>query len=258
MLSSHATNILAYGVLGLTALLPLAMITIAWKRTGYTLAQYLLFQYNRSMTQFVWNLRIRGRIDLPPGQGAILVCNHRAGVDPAYIVPATRRMTYWMVAREYVEFPLLAWFFRTMEVIPVNRGGVDTKSTKTAIRRAAEGGIVGMFIEGRINQTENLLLPGRPGAAMVALKAKVPVIPCYIHGAPYAGTYYSSLFMRAQVRVKIGQPIDLTAYFDRDSDKEVLEQLTLRFLREIAALAGYKDYPVEMGGRVWKTQPAEV
>ncbi len=258
MLSSEATNFLAYGVLVFAVLLPVVMVCFAWMRTGYNFPQFLLFQMNRGLTQFLWNLRIRGTISLPPGQGAVLVCNHKAGVDPAYIVPATRRMTYWMVAREYVEYPPIAWFFRIMEVIPVNRGGVDTKSTKTAIRLAASGGIVGMFIEGRINRTENLLLPGRPGAAMVALKARVPVIPCYIAGSPYAGTYYSSLLMRAQVRVKIGPPIDLSDYYDRDGDKDVLDELTLRFLREIAALAGVKDYPVEVAGRVWKVQTHEV
>ena len=258
MLSPEATQLLAYSMLAAVGLLPLIMIVIAWKRTGYTLPQFLLFQLNRGLTQFLWNLRIRGRITIPSGQGAVLVCNHRAGVDPAFIVPATRRMTYWMVAREYVEFPPIAWFFRIMEVIPVNRGGVDTKSTKSAIRLASGGGIVGMFIEGRINQTNRLLLPGRPGAAMVALKAKVPVVPCYIAGSPYGGTYYSSFGIRAQVRVKIGQPLDLSPYYGQDGDKEVLENLTLQFLREIAQLAGQKDYPVEIAGRTWKVQSREV
>ena len=31
-------------------------------------------------------------------------------------------------------------------------------------------------------------MPGRPGAALIALKARVPVVPCYIHDAPYDGT----------------------------------------------------------------------
>ena len=52
-----------------------------------------------------------------------------------------------------------------------------------AIRYAQEGGLVGLFPEGRVNTTDELLLPGRPGAALIALRARVPVIPCYVQGA---------------------------------------------------------------------------
>ena len=94
------------------------------------------------------------------------------------------RITHWMVAREYCESWPLSWFFRTVEAILTGRGGVDTKAVKQAIRYASEGGLVGMLPEGRINTTDAFLLPGRPGAALVALKARVPVIPVYIEGAP--------------------------------------------------------------------------
>ncbi len=252
MLSAEATLWLSRCILAAAACLPVVMFIWGWKRTHYTLVQFLFFIPNRLLTQWLWNLRIRGWIDLPPGQGAVVICNHRAGVDPSFIILAARRMMHWMVAREYVEAPPLRGFFRAMEVIPVNRGGVDTKSTKAAIRLAAEGKLVGMFPEGRINMTDQLLLPGRAGAAMVALKARVPVIPCYLEGVPYAGTYYSSFLMRAHVRLYVGKPIDISAYYGRDGDKDVLAALTLHFLREIARLAGHPDYPVELAGREWK------
>ena len=73
--------------------------------------------------------------------------------------------------REYVMSPAFAWVLRTIEVIPVNRGGIDTAATKQAIRYASQGDLVGMFPEGRINEGGQFLLPGRPGAAMIALKA---------------------------------------------------------------------------------------
>ena len=44
--------------------------------------------------------------------------------------------------------------------------------------------------------------------------------------------------MPAKVEIRIGPRIDLSEYFDRDSDREVLKSLTRRFLTEIARLAG--------------------
>ena len=67
-----------------------------------------------------------------------------------------------MVAGEYWKYPVMALVFRTLGCIPVGRRGVDTAATKQAIRLANEGGLVGLFPEGRINTSSELLLPGRP------------------------------------------------------------------------------------------------
>ena len=149
--------------------------------------------------------------------------------------------------------PGISFVFRTLRSIPVNRGGVDTASTKMAIRLAQQGGLVGLFPEARVNTTDALLLPGRNGAALIVLKARVKVIPCLVSGAPYDGTALGSFFMAANARVKVGKPIDLSPYYGREGDKAVLQELTRRFLVEIAALAGVADYEPELAGRQWKS-----
>ena len=110
-----------------------------------------------------------------------------------------------------------------------------------------------MFPEGRINDTKDqLLLPGRPGVALVALKARVPIIPVWIAGAPYDGTPVGPLKMRAHVRVKIGQTIDISPYFDREKEEGVTQEITLRVLAELAKLAGDQDFQPQLAGRRWK------
>jgi 1-acyl-sn-glycerol-3-phosphate acyltransferase len=109
---------------------------------------------------------------------------------------------------------------------------------------------VGVFPEARINRTDKLLIAGRSGAAMIALKARVPVIPCYIRGAPYDGTALGCLFMRANVTVRIGQPIDLSEFYGRENERDVLEQVTRQLLVAIATLAGQPDFQPELAGRL--------
>ena len=58
--------------------------------------------------------------------------------------------------------------------------------------------------------------------------------------------------MPASVRLEIGQPIDLSPYFGRESDREVLDELTRRFLGAIAALAGKPDFQPQLAGRFYK------
>jgi 1-acyl-sn-glycerol-3-phosphate acyltransferase len=254
MLLADAINSLAYGVLIFLAMGALAAVIVWWRRSPLTFGQTLLWLVNYLIARLLWDTRVDGSLPKQDGVGAIIVSNHRSGVDPSFIQICVRRVIYWMVAREYCETPGLGAVLRTFQVIPVGRGGVDTAATKQAIRLAHEGGLVGMFPEGRINETKDtLLLAGRPGAALVALKARVPIIPVFISGSPYDGTSLGPLRMRAHVRVKIGEPIDLTAYYGREKEEGVTQEITLRLLREIARLGGQPEFEPQLAGRRWKT-----
>ncbi len=118
-----------------------------------------------------------------------------------------------------------------------------------AIRYASSGGLVGIFPEGRINRTSELLLPGRSGAALIALKARVPVVPCFIEGSPYDGTALGALLMPAKVTLEIGRPLDFSEYYGRENEREVLELVTRRILMAIAALAGRPEHEPRLAGR---------
>jgi 1-acyl-sn-glycerol-3-phosphate acyltransferase len=246
-------NISGYAIIALVCLALLLVLIWRWKRrSSYTFGQFFLYSVNKFFTRVRWRAQVDGSIDLPPDLGAILVSNHRAGIDPLLIQLATKRVVHWLVAREYVEHPMMGWAFRILQSIPVNRAGIDTAATKQAIRIAKNGGLVGMFPEGRINFTEDVLLPGRPGAALIALRARVPVIPCFVKDAPYDGTALGSFLMTGRAKVKIGQPIDISEFYDSESDREVQQALTKRFMSEIARLAGVENYEPKMAGKHWK------
>ena len=151
----------------------------------------------------------------------------------------------------------LGWFFRLFEQIPAGRGGVDSAAIKQAIRLASQGNLVGMLPEGQINTTGKLLLPGRPGIVLVALKARVPIIPCYIQGAPYGGSTLGPFFRPSHVRVSVGDPIDLSEYYDREKDPEMMAELTKRCLSAIARLAGDTNFVPQVAGRRWKPEEQE-
>jgi 1-acyl-sn-glycerol-3-phosphate acyltransferase len=260
MYSNPQTNLLAVGVLVVVALALLGWVYGVYRgyREYYTLGQFPIYMLQRVMTRVLWRTEVEGRIPIGPHQGAVVVSNHIGPIDPAFIECASGRPMHWMVAREFVEHPLFGWAFRILQVIPVNRSGIDTAATKLAVRYATQGELVGMFPEGRINDTSAVLLPGRPGAALIALRAKVPIVPCYVTGSPYDGTPFGFFFIPAKTRVKIGPAIDISEYLadgSGDGNKEVQQKLTRRFLVEIARLAGVENYEPELAGRSWK--PAE-
>ena len=238
-------------------LVPAVRVAVAVGSSRYTVVQ--------SFFRFVAKLqvRIQWRTTVPPfplsaDQPALLVCNHRSSVDPFFIQIVAPRPIHWLVAREYCEHWAMGPFLRMTEAIPTNRAGVDTAATKAALRYAQQGEWVGMLPEGRINMTDELLLPGRPGAVMVALKARVPILPCYIDGAPYAATPTSPFLMRAKATVHFGELIDLSPYYDRADEDGLVRELMLRVLSAIATLAGRPDFQPRLAGRGWKPTADEL
>ena len=253
----HA-NLASYLLFSAVLIAPVAALVLGWRRTPLSLVQYLLWLAARALTIFLWRAQASGPLALPAGQGAILVCNHTSSVDPFFIQTLTTRKTYWMVAREFCEHPAFGWFLRICEVIPTRRGGIDTAATREAIRIASEGGIVGMLPEGRINMTDELLLPVRPGAALVALKARTMILPCYIRGAPYRWHAWSPFLMPARVTVHFGPPLDISEFFDREQEEGVLETVILRAMKAVASLSGERDFEPQIAGRHWKPSDAEL
>src|SRR5262245_53511573 len=254
----HTSQLAAILFLILLAAAPLVALIILNRRSHFSLFQWLLWVTAFLLCKLLWRTRWAGPLPVVDGQGAVIVCNHRSSVDPFFVQTATIRKTHWLVAREYCEHPALCWFLSACEVIPTRRAGIDTAATKAAIRIASRGGLVGMLPEGRINMTPDFMLPVRPGAALVALKARVPVVPCYIADSPYRRYVWSPLFLPARVVVRFGAPLDLSDLYGRESEPGALAQAMSRIVRSLATLAGRTDFELELAGRTWKPTDEEL
>lgn len=242
MLSVEMSVFFALCVATTAALALLGAIVAMLRRSPFTALQSFLYAINYLIARILWRVEIVGSFPIVPGQGALIVCNHRCPLDPSFITLTTLRVVHWMVAREYCEYPAFRKLLQTCEAIPVRRESVDMAAVRESLQLLRQGEIVGLFPEGKINTTSELLLPGHPGAALIALKSGAPVVPCYIDGAPYDGSTLGCLLMPARVRLTIGRPIDPKTVVQQQQGREALETLTLHMLRAIARLAGRPDF----------------
>ncbi len=242
---------LAIGFLILVATAPVIGFVVWSRKSPFDPFRAFWYLLSLVLARVLWRAKV-APMPLSSDQGAVIVSNHRSSVDPFFIELGSNRHVHWMVAGEYFKNPAFGWFLLCGGAIPVKRGGLDTAATKKAMRLVSEGKLVGMFPEGRINQSDKFMLPGRPGAILVALKARVPVVPCYIEGAPYDGTAWSPFLMSARVIARFGDPIDLSSYYDREHASAFVGQIMLQVMTAIAELAGCEDFEPALAGRRWK------
>ena len=227
-----------------------------WLAIGFTLRspmnffQVLLWMPAAMFTAFLWRGRLYGRLP-KQRQGGVLISNHRSSADPFFMQMATFRPIGWMIAREFASGPLIGRIMDVLDVIKAGRRGVDTAATKRVIREAKAGRLICMFPEGRLNTTRHFMQACRPGAIMVAIKAGVPIIPCYLQNIPFSNEIIQPFYTPAQVSLYIGEPIDVVALSEGKTDKTTLQRISVHCIAEIGKLAGLKDWKPEMAGKNW-------
>ncbi|MEW4562997.1 lysophospholipid acyltransferase family protein [Bremerella sp. JC770] len=229
------------------------VISLLWlfaRRTEYTITQFFLDRIAFILLRFLWHTKAPCGLPLSSDQGAVIVANHRSSVDPFFIHLAAKRRVRWFVAKEFFSNWFFGWFLYETGAIPTRRGGIDNASVREAVRLLHDGKWVGVLPEGRINLSDEFMMPVRPGAALLARKADVPILPVYIHGAPYNKTVTSPFFMRAQVQITVGELI-YPADFDTD------QAMIVAAVKGIAQLAGHPDYEPTLAGKNWKPSANE-
>jgi 1-acyl-sn-glycerol-3-phosphate acyltransferase len=201
---------------------------------------------NLLFTSLYHRVRCLSPCRLPPDGPAILVCNHTSGVDPLLIQSACQRLIVWMMAAEYDDLPVLRTIFRTIHVIPTTRSGRDLSAVRAALRALQQGHILGLFPEGRIAQTHELL-PFETGVSLLALRAGVPVYPAYLDGTQRNRTMLGAFLRPCSATIRFGPALHLT---EPDTSRDSLHSATARVQSAVAALS-------EMPRRIHQ-RPAEL
>jgi 1-acyl-sn-glycerol-3-phosphate acyltransferase len=187
----------------------------------------------------LWHrLKTNGWAPLPDTGSAILIANHTCGIDHLILQAGCRRVLGFMVAREYYDWTLIHFFCKLVRCIPVDRDGRDLRATRAALRALEEGRVLPIFPEGQITPLSGRVLGEiRPGAAFIAVRAGVPVIPAYIRGTPETNRIGKSLTTPSHAEVTFGSPIDLSEFNRHQAgDKAVQSEVSRRFMQAFLEL----------------------
>lgn len=182
---------------------PPALIRTPRPSLTYRLISYLLVFP-------VFRLLLRGRTcggELVPREGAlVVVANHGSHLDPPLLGHVLGRPVAFMAKAELFRVPLLGPIIRACGAYPVTRGASDREAIRTAGDRLEEGWAVGVFIDGS-RQGDGRVNHPQPGAALLAARAGVPLLPVAILNSHRALGPGQSRLRPVPVHVRIGTPI---------------------------------------------------
>lgn len=182
--------------------------------------------------RLIYRRKATGLENVPKEGGYILCANHCSAIDPVYIassLPLNTKM-YFIAKKELFSVKPFAWLIRKLGGFPVDRGNADLAAVRMSLQYLKDGNALCIFPQGTRSR-DNSPMPMQTGAAMIALRAGVSVIPCYIDG-PYR------LFRR--VAIRYGKPVELSD-FGRCYDRDTLEQATARIEKAVWSLREIQD-----------------
>jgi 1-acyl-sn-glycerol-3-phosphate acyltransferase len=164
----------------------------------------------------------------------LLVVNHMSKADPAlimYVLPRVRLRFFagekW---KKHVIFgPLLG----LKGGIFIQRGEVDRVALKEALNSLAQGCIFGLAPEGTRSRV-GALIRARDGAAYLASRSKVPILPVGITNTDILG-YKMSHLHKTDLHISFGEPFNLPD-LDRRPKGDELAAYTHLIMIHIAAL----------------------
>jgi 1-acyl-sn-glycerol-3-phosphate acyltransferase len=195
-------------------------------------------------------IEVRGLENVPPDGPLVIASNHLNDADPGIICTRIRRPIAFMAKIELFKVPGLAQFLRGFGSFPVRRGEADISTLRVANENLKLGRAVCIFPEGTREGPAEKLTEALPGAAIVALRGDVPVLPIAITGS--GRMQIPGMFLRLDRRLKvtltIGQPFRLErpARLNAESATEGTRQI----MEHVAALLppqnrGYYGYVTE-------------
>lgn len=179
--------------------------------------------------------RVQGAENFPKNGGVVLVSNHVSNWDPFALGNVTRRKVYFMAKKELFRFKPLAILLRAWGAFPVDRGGADREALEKALHLLSEGKIVGIFVEGGRNRTGGTgMMTPQPGAAMLALKAGVPIVPVAL-----VGTSGKNEGRFRSMRAVVGSPVHAPENEEQPRrNKTLYQEIGMEIVREISRLKG--------------------
>jgi len=207
--------------------------------TASSRGHLIFYRYARAIVVWVctrpWRVRVIGSERVPASGGFVFAPSHRSMLDIPWVAATTRRRIRFMGKASLFRVPLLGWAFSALGGFPVERDGTDRGPLRDSLAILKNGEPLAVYPEGT-RQHGREIQPLQAGAAYLAIKAGVPIVPVALAGSeePFRGRNRLPRFGRGVVLV--GEPIYPPARTGAVVKRELVDQLSAQLRIELQKL----------------------
>jgi 1-acyl-sn-glycerol-3-phosphate acyltransferase len=178
------------------------------------------------------SVRVLHGDQLEPGRSFVVVANHESFCDILVLLANLPMQVRFMAKRSVFRVPVLGWSIAAAGFIPVDREDRSrgSETVAAALARLSGGRSVVVFPEETRSRTGDLL-PFKRGAAHLALKSGLPLLPIGLAGTFRVLPRGSLLIAPGPVVMSVGDPIEVAGRTLKDR-----ETLTRAAREEVASL----------------------
>ena len=140
----------------------------------------ILYRIVRPIIKILFNFIFKptyiGLENIPKEGKCILVGNHTSNLDCLLLISSTKRTIHFL-AKDSLIKGFKKIIFQNMGIIPVNRKIHDKNALNSAIDILNENKVIGIFPEGTINKTDDIIMPFKIGAVKMASTTNSTLVP---------------------------------------------------------------------------------
>lgn len=201
-----------------------------------------------AICRVLWRVRLIGEDNLPRDGGFILAPSHRSMMDIPFAAVVTSRRIRFMGKKSVFAVPVIGTLFRWLGGFPVARDGTDRKAVRDSVDMLRAGEVLCVYPEGT-RQHGPKIQPLQPGAAYLALRAGVPVVPIGMAGTEEIMRARRDPIPRfGRVAIVVGEPITPEALSGGLVPRDRVDALTARLADELQLV--FDDaHELRAGGR---------
>jgi len=177
-----------------------------------------------------FRLKVTGQQNIPQNGPFIIVANHSSLLDPVILGVSLKPKIIFLAAAYLFKIHWLGYLLRKANAIPV-QGENDIKPIKKALKILQQGGVLGIFPEGGVDRQKNNL-PVKAGAAYLATRAGVPIVPVVIKGADKVlprGSRFIKKLHRIEVKIKKS----ITCLKQNNKNEKIIQNIVNSYIQEI-------------------------
>lgn len=188
------------------------MTRISTRLTGNKLIDRALYKGARFIVMVfckVWcRLTVEGRENVPTQGAFLLAPTHRSIFDTPAASAVTRRRMRFMGADKYWKNKTFGRVLTILGGFPVTRGTADREALNRCVAVLQGGEPLVLFPEGE-RKSGPLVQPLFDGAAFIAVKAGVPIVPIGIGGSERVLPKGAKFIRPHKIHVVVGRPLEV-------------------------------------------------